>query len=147
MKQVFFLLFGIISISIFFFLTNKRKDANERDFLTKLDLHLLGIVEDVDKVEGYNGTGVIRIKIINSNINDYDPRTINPFYYCIIKNGLAEIYDGNAQECNIGDTIEIDTQKKLLSWKNLGKENQKYTIWLNTRSSFYEYARKYHQKF
>jgi len=142
MRKVLFLLFGFIYIALFFYWTNNNKESIEKEMLEKLNLQLTGVVDEVNKVKGYNGTGIVKVRIISSNLKYYDPRPDKNYYYCIVNGDYAEIYDGNTQECFIGDTIKIDTKAKLISWMNAKKRSQKYTIWLNTSDRFYNYLRE-----
>ena len=136
-----------------FFDMNKTNKI-EKKFLLDLNLQMTGVVKEVDKATGFRGRGVIDIKILNSNVDEYDPRNFSPIYYCIIKNGIAEVYDSNALYCDVGDTVLIDTKKKFFSYKNVLKLKQKYDmdidgygISVETNDDFYKYAKAHHQKF
>jgi len=118
----------------------------EKASLKDMNLHLIGVVDSVKKLNGYSGTGVISIKVLSSNIKYYDPRDSFRYYYCIIKNGYAEVYGGHASHCDVGDTLENNTDKELISWKNRGKKDQEYTIWINTNNRFYDYINEHYQK-
>ena len=80
---------------------------------------MTGIVTDVDEVKGFNAYGIITVRILKTNITEYDPRDTMEFYYCIIRDSIAEIYD-HAFRNMIGDTINIDTKKELQSWEVYG---------------------------
>ena len=70
--------------------------VDEKDFDGINDLELKGIIYSTQKLQnelqGYHGRGIIRVNILESNINEYDPRDKQSNYFCIIKNGKAEIY-------------------------------------------------------
>jgi hypothetical protein len=124
----------------------RKEESINKIALNDLNLHLVGVVTNVDKLNGYNGTGVIDLKILNSNIQEYDPRP-NQFYYCIIKNGIAEVYDGLTDYLFEGDTVCINTEKRTIVRKSMVKEKLEGTIWVNSNKGFYDYIKKYHQKF
>jgi len=141
---------GVFTISIIFMMclgcTQVGFDPTEKASLKDMDLHVIGIVDSVRKLNGYNGTGVISMKVLKSNIKYYDPRDSFRYYYCIIKNGYAEVYDGHASHCFVGDTLDINTNRGLISWTNKVKKDQQYTIWINTNNRFYDYIKNYYQK-
>ncbi|WP_131539557.1 hypothetical protein [Pedobacter nototheniae] len=146
MKRVFYvLLAGIIIILISLYFNLKTETRLNKATLEDLNLQLTGIVYKVDKVKGYNGFGIADLKIINSNIKNYDPRSKNDYYYCIIKNGKIEIYDIVVNAMTIGDTIKIDTKNKTILYKNEGRKEEG-TIMVNTDDGFYNYIKKHHQK-
>jgi hypothetical protein len=143
MKPKYLLFIGLIAVIFFFYFNRKQEKRIDKQTLKELDLQLTGVVDSVDKLNGYNGTGIIRLKILTSNIDNYDPRNKLEYYYCIIKNGIAELYDGNANECFKGDTLKINTKTKIISWMNKKKQEQKYSIWISTDDDFYKYAKSH----
>ncbi len=134
-KKFPFLLF---LITTFFYLSCVRVNPDPPD------LKLEGVVEKVEKIHGFNGTGIIRIKITNSNVDYYDPRNKNEAYYCIIKNGYAEIYDGHAFSIMENDKIILDTEKDEIIWINDKGETHKSIIWVNDSDSFRKYLKEHH---
>jgi len=146
MKSTKLLLLGLGAAILFFILNNKHERKIEKHALENLNLQLVGVVDSVDKLNGYNGTGVIKLKIITSNIKYYDPRRHLDYYYCIIKNGIAEVYDGSADNLYRGDTVKINTKAKVITWTHDRNEKQSATIWINDSDSFYDYIKKYHQR-
>lgn len=115
---------GKVSNSI----SESKKEMGWRDF-SGLDLNMTGVVTFVNKeIRGYHARGIFRMNIIDSNINHYDPRDVQENYYCIIKDGEAEVYDNNVYEIEIGDTIQIDTNKQLIKWLNKSAEGRMYSI-------------------
>lgn len=147
MKTKVFFVFGLFTCILFLYLSGKQTDKINRRLLEDLDLKLRGRVSNVDNVQGFNGTGIIDVVITHSNIEYYDPRGKEQYYYCIIKNGIAEFYDGNASQCSPGDIIEVDTKKKLFTIIGRSSQYQQYSIFINTSESFYKYVREKHQKF
>ncbi len=134
-------LFGIIGIFICFFLIDKKEEKINKIVLENLNLRLTGVVMNVDEVKGFNGCGIITVHILTTNITEYDPRDTVEFYYCVIKDSIAEIYD-HAFKNMIGDTINIDTQRKLQSWGSKWNESNAGSIGINPNSSYYDYLRK-----
>ena len=144
-RIILILLIGIVIITGFFYLINRSEVNLNKSGLEDLDLKLRGVVYKIDKVSGFNGSGIANLKIINSNVRNYDPRPTDSYYYCIIKNGEAEIYDSHVRFMSIGDTIEIDTKNKTILYKNMGVY-EKGNIFINTDDRFYNYIKEHHQK-
>lgn len=102
-----------------------------RDFSGLDNLKMKGVVYYVnnDVRNGfYHGRGIMRVNILDSNINYYNPKKQQRNYYCIIKNQKAEIYDNHVSYINVGDTITIDTKKQVLYWVNNKGVNYEYSI-------------------
>lgn len=76
----------------YFYIDYKEQNRIDKELLENLNLQLTGVIDSVDVFNGYGGFGIIRLKIISSNMDDYDPRPDHAFYYCVIKKGTAEIY-------------------------------------------------------
>lgn len=118
-----------------------KKEMGWRDF-SGLDLNMTGVVTFVNKeIRGYHARGIFRMNIINSNIGHYDPRSTQENYYCIIKNGVAEVYDNTVYEMEVGDTIQIDTNKQIIKWLNKGAEGRMYSISVG-EVSFFRYIKE-----
>jgi hypothetical protein len=105
----------------------------------------VGVVDSVDYANNghYHGYGIILLKIIRSNIQEYDPSTTQKFYYCLIKNGEVEIYD-HASQTFKGDTLTIDTKSKIKSWIRNGKKEEQGSISINTNDDYNNYIRRHH---
>jgi hypothetical protein len=123
-----------------------KENKGDKKYFDELNLKLTGIVESVDLSYIPNGFGVAKVSIINSNRHYYDPRDDHEYYYCLIKNGKAEIYQSGLYECAIGDTINVNTRKRIFLIKNGVKEDIEDIV-LSTYDKFYNYVRKNHQKF
>ena len=139
MKNAAFIIIGILLMSWFIYLETKRDAEIDKVGLEDLDLQLLGVVDSVDNGENFNGYGIIRLKIISTNIQEYHPPYKQEFYYCIIKNGMAEIYDHTF--VSKVDTVAIDTKKKIMTYFENGKEVVS-SISINGNRSYYEYIRQ-----
>src|SRR5690554_6831108 len=79
------------------FYKNKGGNTVDKDNFRGIEnLYLIGVVTSTEKVvnkwQGYHGRGIIRINIIKSNMEKYDPRNKQVNYYCILKGRKAEVY-------------------------------------------------------
>ncbi len=139
MRKVPIIIIAILLFSWFFYSQNKRQNEIDKVGLQDLNLQLTGVVENVDNGANYHGYGIIRLRIINSNIQEYDPRTKQEFYFCVIKNGMAEIYEHTF--VSKVDTVTIDTKKKLMSYIENGKR-EIGSISINADENYYNYIRQ-----
>ncbi|WP_310992894.1 hypothetical protein [Aequorivita marina] len=133
----------------FFSHNNEKKTTVDKfDFKELKNLKLTGIVYSIEDGigNGYHGRGIVRVNIIESNIHYYDPRDVQQNYYCLIKNNTAEIYGTSASYVNIGDTIVIDVNSKVLNYFNK-KKTGKVKIWIGPSSFFKMIKEKGYQKF
>jgi len=145
-KRWFHFVIGSVIVTAMFFYSIAKKASDNKTYFNDLNLKLKGEVLAVDAPTGYNGFGILKVKIVASTINDYDPREKIKNYYCIIKNGIAEIYQSGIYECEIGDIVTVDTKKREFTiYKKDGKNLIQY-ITLYTNEFFYKYLQKHHQK-
>jgi hypothetical protein len=144
-RVVFFIL--AISIAFFLFLRDLFESMQiEDEYFSSLNLVLKGVVQDVDRPESSNGFGILEVSILNSNLDNYDPRNTREYYYCIIKNGKAEIYQCAVSQIQVGDTVEINTRKK--GFKLLRNDSTfEEPLLLYDKPQLFNYAKKYHQRF
>lgn len=133
----------ILIVGVYSTVSQNNKD---KKYFNDLNLKLTGIVESVDLSYIPNGFGVVKVGIIESNIDFYDPRNDLDYYYCIVKNKKAEFYQHGLYNCAIGDTIEVDTRKRSFLIRN-GQKIDREDISLLKYNKFYEYVQKKHQKF
>jgi len=145
MKNIIYFLACLIFVSIGLFYFNWNRNRLNRLAFENLNLQIIGVVYKIDKVKGYNGFGVANLKVLKSNVKMYDPRSKNEYYYCMLKNDRAEIYDIHVRAMSLGDTIKIDTKNKVIFYVNEGR-TEEGTIIVNTDDSFYNYIKKHHQK-
>jgi len=148
MRKVIAIIVGILFICFCFYLDNKQDNEINKVALEDLNLHLVGVVDNVDYVSNgyYHGCGIIRVRIISSNIKEYTPPPDQKFYFCIIKNGKAEIYSG-AFGIIYGDTLTINTKRKLMSVERNGKKEDEGSISVDEDDGYYAYISKHHEKF
>ena len=145
MKRSRFLVLGLILVTVSFIYYITKDASDNKKYFNDLNLNLKGEVLATDVQNGFNGFGIVRVKIVESNINFYDPRGKSRNYYCIIKNGFAEIYQHGISECEIGDTITVDTKKREFKIFKKDGNNVISDIVLYTNDFFYKYLQK-HQK-
>lgn len=122
------------------------KVVGSRDFSGIEDLELIGTMHSIQEVhnkwQGYGGIGIIRINIIESNINEYDPREKQANYYCIIKDGKAEIYGWWPADVRKGDTLKLDVRKRTMIYpKEDGGNFEINDIWIPA-VGFFKYIKK-----
>lgn len=142
------LIFFFSSCNFFTHNNEEKATVDEFDFQELKNLKLTGIVYSIDDGigNGYHGRGIIRVNIVESNINYYDPRDVQQNYYCIIKNNAAEIYGTSASYVNVGDTILIDGSSKVLNYYNK-KKMGKVKMWIGPPSFFKMIKKRGYQKF
>jgi hypothetical protein len=94
--------------------------VSDRNFKGIEDLKLIGTVYSIQNVEnkwqGYGGKRIIRVNIIESNMQEYDPRDKQANYLCIIKEGKAEIYAGGPESLENGDTVKLDVKERTMNF-------------------------------
>lgn len=67
-----------------------------------------------------NGTGILGIKVIRSNIAEYD-KSDSSHYFCTIKGRNAELYT-STHDVGIGDLIELNSDtEEMIFFKPDGK--------------------------
>lgn len=89
------------------------EEVDVKDFSGIENLILTGEVYEVlDKIGNYHGMGIVRLNVVNSNIKNYDPRDFQANYYCIIKQGKAELYVKGVSDIKPNDTVYINISEK-----------------------------------
>jgi hypothetical protein len=124
-----------------------KESHDSKRYFDELDLKLKGEVLSVDIPGGYNGFAIVKVKVLETNKDYYDPRNDAKNYYCIIKNGLAEIYQLGLYECKPGDDVIVDTKRRIFTIQKPDGTNVVQDIILYTNEFFYKYIQKHHQKF
>ena len=123
-------------------------EANKKErYFTDLNLALKGEVLAVDLPNSSNGFGIVKVKVLETNKPYYDPRKDSRYYYCIIKDGLAEIYQHSVSNCEPGDTITLDTWKRRFRIDKKDGKHEIQDITLYTNEFFYKYVKERHQRF
>lgn len=143
MRIAIVIILGIICTAIVVFVTVK-EHQNAEDYFQQLNLQMTGVVETKpDCPNSSNGFCVIDIKVLKANIKEYDPRGKRDYYYGILKDGRAEIYQLGAHELDVGDTVSIDTNRRVLFCHN---KNKSFAILLPANDHFFEYVKRKYQK-
>lgn len=110
----------------------------------KLQGEITELVRDVGRA--YHGTGIIRIKVITSNVNTYDPREYQANYICIIKKDKAEFYSNIPYYAQVGDLIEIDIPNNIAHVIDEGGKKHKIGLSIYGRDFFDYVSAKSYQK-
>lgn len=118
-----------------------------RKYFDDLNLKLTGKILYINHPPSANNFAVVGVSIIHTNIDLYDPRKGRDYYYCVIMNNQAEFYQGDTRECEIGDTIDVDTERRSFSVRKGNAPPQEKGMILYTNEQFYKYVRKHYQKF
>lgn len=119
MRIFIMIIIFILGAVIFLYTENKKQEEFDKVCLDELNLRMIGVVDTFDNGRNYHGYGILRLKIIESNIQDYDPRGKMKFYFCVIKNGIAEIYTHTF--ITKVDTVIINTKDRIISAKMNGR--------------------------
>ena len=152
-KKILKIALAAIAAIVFIFLALLAgiRDANnfKTSVLKGLNIQLMGVVYDVDYVdEGfYHGSGIVRLRIITSNVKEYHPPASAKYFYCVIKKQKAEIYEG-ATGVVPGDTITIDTERQLIGIFGPGKYGRQHevgSISVSSDDGYYNYIKHHHQ--
>jgi hypothetical protein len=111
-------------------------------------LKLMGeVYEVVDNIGNYHGMGIIRINIIESNIEYYDPRDKQANYYCIIKGEQAEFYVKGVSDIKPNDSIYVSIlDRKSLVHNSQRDFSRKLSLLVYPRNFFDFIKRKGYQK-
>jgi hypothetical protein len=116
------LIFFLIAGPIIFFTAisiNLKSEAEIDLYMKNLDLKLIGRVTDI-KITRQHDFGLVSIDVIETNKQYYDTRgnTSPGYYFCVIKNGKAEI-ETSIGSIKIGDSLIIDTEvRKITDFRN-----------------------------
>lgn len=116
----------------------------EEDYFNNLHLKLTGVVQYIEKANGYNGFGIIGVRVLSSNTSHYDQRSTPP-YYCLVKGDSAEIYC-SIIESYVGDTVNIDTDKRQITILRKEGTTTRYTTSYHSEKRFYKRFLKRYRK-
>jgi len=143
-RKISLFLIPILCLVVYFIMTTESNDEDryEETYFKNLNLHLIGIIKDV-KITNTNDCGILYIKILNSNINHYDPRKKEKYYYCVIKDYKAEILQDDIREFRKNDSVIIDSHTRTLINYRQGVFNFKDN--LNILFNAQSFIEKYHK--
>lgn len=115
LKQLI-LMFGVIfSLFIMLAIIGFRNSAKDIKYYQEVNLNLSGIINEVRPLNSYgHDFGVISIKIIKSNIKNYDERKNLDRYLGVIKNNRAELVFESISSVMQGDSIVLNIQNYKL---------------------------------
>jgi len=141
-RKISLFLIPILCLVVYFIMTTESNDEDryEETYFKNLNLHLIGIIKDV-KITNTNDCGILYIKILNSNINHYDPRKKEK--YCVIKDYKAEILQDDIREFRKNDSVIIDSHTRTLINYRQGVFNFKDN--LNILFNAQSFIEKYHK--
>src|SRR5690554_2636622 len=131
---------------------NKPKDnlyeVDIKNFRGIEDLKLTGVIyEVIDNIGNYHGTGILRVNIIETNVEYYDPRDHQANYYCIIKNGKAELYVKGVSDIKPNDSIFVNiSQEKSIVFNSKRNYNRQLSFIVYPRRFFDFIKRKGYQE-
>jgi hypothetical protein len=123
------------------------ESKKEREYLDSLGLEFRGVIQFMETPDNFNGFSVMNVSVIHSNIVKYDKREMLDCYYCVILGGSAQFYPGDIRECDIGDTIEVNTSKRLFLVHKINGEILKKEMIFYTNEQFYRYVQKHYKNF
>ena len=133
---------------IFYRPNDNLKVVDVKDFRGIENLKLTGeVYEVVDNIGNYHGTGILRVNIIETNIEYYDPRDHQANYYCIIKNGKAELYVKGVSDIKPNDSIFVNiSQEKSIVFNSKRNYNRQLSFIVYSRRFFDFIKRKGYQE-
>lgn len=144
MKYGYRSLIGISFLILTAWLSCKRNNEANYKALDELNLQLTGVIESFQEGGNFSGRGIIRLRVISSNIKEYDPRGKLPYFFCIIKGENAEVYDHvSAVRDSVGDTLIYDTKKRLRSEIKNGVKVNEGSILVSTTDGYYQFIERY----
>jgi len=133
---------------IFYRPNDNLKVVDVKDFRGIENLKLTGeVYEVVDNIGNYHGTGILRVNIIETNIEYYDPRDHQANYYCIIKNGKAELYVKGVSDIKPNDSILVNiSEEKSIVFNSKRNYNRQLSFIVYPRRFFDFIKRKGYQE-
>jgi hypothetical protein len=147
MKKYLGPIVGFVIVTFLFSYDRWKESHDSNRYFDELNLQLKGKVLAIDIPQGYNGFGVVKVKILETNKDYYDPRNDARNYYCVIKDGIAEIYQHGVFNCQPGDVVIVDVKRRIFTIQKPNGATDIQDIVLYTSEFFYKYIKKHHQKF
>lgn len=121
---------------------NKKEKANE-EYFNNWNIQFSGTV--TEKKEVFSDGGILCLDINSTNIDFYDKRNSVKYYYCVIKNGKAELVEGGFNEINIGDSIVVDGKmEKIFHFRN-SILLKKRKLYVSSFDPFYKAIKNLHK--
>jgi hypothetical protein len=138
-----FLIIAVLLVGVWIYGGMLEHKTTEK-YLNSLGLQLTGTVSYVDAPANSNGFGIIGVRAIYSNKMIVD--TAITTKYCVIRNDSAEFYQIGAGDCVVGDTIEVDTNKRIFIIGKATGEIKTEDVVVYENEFFWKYVKK-HTKF
>ena len=111
----------IIVLLIIVSILNKndwRKDKAIYDNLMSNNIKFSGIITDF-KISKNHDFGIITLKIIESNSENFDPIIDDKLYPYAIRDSVAEIYGTVSYNLKKGDLVEVDSNSQEVVFSNV----------------------------
>ena len=137
--RVFLIMLGLLWIG---FAIHSENTADEKVYesLQRSGLVFSGVVTRAATTNNH-GFGITTLKLLQSNRKEYDARDSIQYYYCVIKDSIAEIYD-HASENRIGDTLSINAPHLMLYYRTKEGTIDSGSMSMSRTDSYYDYIRK-----
>lgn len=142
--RILFLLLGLVLIIIPSIYGEWQQYKAEEDYFNNLHLKLTGVIQYIEQPNGYNGFGIMGVRVLSSNVTQYNKQG-DPPYYCLVKGDSAEIYC-SIIETTLGDTVNIDTDKRQMTILRKDGTSTHYTTSYYNEKRFYKRFVKRHQR-
>lgn len=123
-------------------ISNKDKEYSKKYF-RKLKLELQGVV--TDKLIFTNDGGLFFIDVKNTNLPHYDLRSTDSVYYCLIKNGKAELIEGGLSDIKIGDSVVVNSNDYSFSFYRNGGLRSSHPLSLRQSGTVFFNSKNQHR--
>ena len=106
----------------------------QRRYFKELSLELTGIVTAIETDSLHTNLSAIYMSVLRSNKNVVDQQDSLLYYYCILKNDRAVIFQSGAAPFSVGDTLYINTNKQELIKYNKGQQQTVKTALIKNKT-------------
>lgn len=136
-KKIFSAVFiFVIIIAVLIFGVNRytaSREKIEQEYLNSFNLRFSGVVTGKVEVESF--TGILFVDVKSTSVVQYDVRDSSKVYYCVLKNGKAEIVE-TMDKAEVGDSIVVDGPTKKLKVFRNRKQVAETKIWVGNFEPF-----------
>jgi hypothetical protein len=101
------------------------------------------IVQYVDAPSGYNGFGIVGVKVLHSNQQNIPIKNLHNAQYCVLKEEQAEFYQYSPELCDVGDTVYVNTSTQTFLITKPNSTHIDRGILLNDDERFWKYVLKH----
>jgi hypothetical protein len=137
-----FFLIAIVWIS-FGIYRDCQNDKNRERLVENLALQLNGVVQYVDAPSGYNGFGIVGVKVLHSNQRGIPIKNLSIAQYCAVKEEQAEFYQYSPELCDVGDSVYVNTSTQTFLITKPNSNRIERGILLNDDERFWKYVLKH----